>query len=85
MRLSLTQVILTKKERQQSTILEASSTNRLLFDEENHRYFFEDEPDLKTSSVTRILKKYYEEFDFEKMSAKIAKKRKVSQDEIKKE
>lgn len=54
----------------------------LLFDPVPHKYYFEEEPDIKLTSVSTLIDLYGEKFDEDKMSKKIADKRKVSQEEI---
>lgn len=55
----------------------------LLFNSEQHRYYFEEEPETKLTSVSTLIGKYHEKFDEEKHSKRIAEKEEVSQDEIK--
>ncbi len=55
----------------------------LLFSEENHKYFFQEKPEVKLTSVSTLIGKYHEKFDTEKISAKTAKKRGVDQEELK--
>jgi hypothetical protein len=55
----------------------------VLFDLEKHRYKELGGADL--TSVTRVISKYYEEFDTEVISARVAKKRGVSQESLKAE
>ncbi len=60
-------------------------SNKILFDLENHKYFWLEKPNLELTSVTRVISQYYEYFDEEAMSLRISKKRKVSQESIKEE
>lgn len=55
----------------------------VIFDLEKHKYKELGGTDL--TSVTRVVSKYYEEFDTEAISARVAKKRGVSQDALKAE
>jgi hypothetical protein len=57
----------------------------LLFSESDHRYFMPEMPEVKFTSVTKLIGMYHEEFDLEKMAERTAKKRGVTAEEIKAE
>lgn len=54
----------------------------LKFSEPDHRYFFEEEPDIKLTSVSTLIGMYHEKFDSDKHSKRIAEREGVSQEEI---
>ena len=54
----------------------------LLFNSEQHRYYFEEEPETKLTSVSTLIGMYHEKFDEEKHSKRIAEREGVSQEEI---
>ena len=54
----------------------------LLFNSEEHRYYFEEEPDIKLTSVSTLIGMYHEKFDSDKHSKRIAEREGVSQEEI---
>jgi len=55
----------------------------LLFQEDQHKYFFLEKPEQELTSVSKLIEIYHEKFDTEKISAKTAKKRGVDQAELK--
>lgn len=55
---------------------------KLLFDSNKHLYFFEEEPDIKLTSVSTLIGMYHEKFDSDKHSKRIAEREGVSQEEI---
>ncbi len=57
----------------------------LLFNEEEHKYFWKDYPEKELTSVSRLLAQYHEHFDADKMSVKVAEKRKTTPELILKE
>ena len=63
---------------------ELSIFNRITFVESNHSYLIDGHP-TNSPSATRLLKQYKKKFDVEAASAKIAKRKGVSQDVIKAE
>lgn len=54
----------------------------LLFNPEQHRYYFKEEPDTILTSVSTLIGMYHEKFDSEKHSKRIAEREGVSQEEI---
>ena len=54
----------------------------LQFNEELHKYTWLEEPDILLTSVSTLIGYYHEKFDEDKMSKKVADKRKVSQEQI---
>lgn len=57
----------------------------LKFSEPDHRYYFEEEPDIKLTSVSTLIGMYHEKFDSDKHSKRIAEKRGLTQEEVLKE
>lgn len=57
----------------------------ILFSEKDHRYFIEEDPSFKFTSVSKVIEHLHEKFDEEKWSLKKAKERGISQEEILKE
>lgn len=54
----------------------------LLFNSEQHRYYFEEEPETKLISVSTLIGMYHEKFDREAISKKTAAKRGVTQESL---
>ena len=54
----------------------------ILFDEELHKYFYKEAPELKLTSVSKIIEMYHEEFDTEKVAEKTAAKRGVTKESL---
>ncbi len=57
----------------------------LLFSEKDHRYFYKEAPEIKLTSVSKIIERYHEKFDVEKIAATYAAKKKKSVEEVKEE
>lgn len=55
---------------------------KLYFSEPDHRYYFEEEPETKLTSVSTLIGMYHEKFDSDKHSKRIAEREGVSQEEI---
>lgn len=55
---------------------------KLYFSQEDHRYFFDEEPDTILTSVSTLIGKYHEKFDREAISKRTAEKRRVSQESL---
>lgn len=54
----------------------------LLFDEVKHKYWYDEDPGLKLTSVSKIIEHYHEAFDRKGLSVKTANKRKTSVETI---
>jgi len=58
---------------------------RLLYNDAEHRYWYEEKPNLKLTSVSTLIGKYHEKFDMELRSKKYAEKHGRDQQEVKDE
>lgn len=63
---------------------ELSIFNRITFVESSHTYLIDEAP-TNSPSVTQLLKRFKRKFDLENMSSRVAKKRGVTQEQIKAE
>jgi len=54
----------------------------LLFSEPDHRYYWDEQPDVKLTSVSTLIGMYHEKFDSELRSKKYAEKHNMSQEEV---
>lgn len=55
---------------------------KLLFDSEQHKYFFDEEPDTILTSVSTLIGKYHEKFEEETHSKRIAEREGITQEEV---
>lgn len=54
----------------------------ILFDEGLHKYFYKEAPELKLTSVSKIIELYHEKFDADKIAEKTAAKRGVTKESL---
>ena len=55
---------------------------RLLFNEEQHKYFYEEMPEIELVSPSGLIKLFHEPFDKQKMAQKTADKKGITVDEV---